>query len=286
MLPLLPLFRLLRPHQWIKNSFVLAGLIFARQWHNIPLLKNAVFIAICFCLLSSAIYIFNDLCDRTIDAQHPLKKHRPLAAGTVNTYTAYFLAALLCVVSVIGSFSISLTSGVIFLTYAALNVLYSLGLKNVFFCDILIIAIGFILRVLAGTSGIGIPPSDWLLICTLALTLFLGSIKRLTEQKVLEITPHHRPNVQNYSCSLLNILISITGLMAILSYTFYSIALIGYKLIITVPLVMYGILRYAYLSHSNAQNYYGMDLAYDLLRDWQLLAVILLWISTVFYILK
>lgn len=284
---MLPLLRVLRPHQWIKNSFVLAGLTFARQWQNMPLLKAAILITICFCLLSSAIYIFNDLCDRTMDAQHPWKKHRPLAAGTVNTTTAYFLAILLSIISLIGGFSISLTAGFILLTYAVLNILYSLGLKNIIFCDVFIIAIGFLLRVLAGTSGIGIPPSNWLLLCTLALTLFLGFIKRHTEQKFLDIAPHYRPtNVQNYSCSLLNTLISITGLMAILSYTLYSIALTGYKLIITVPLVMYGILRYAYLARSNSHSYYGVDLAYDLLRDWQLLIVILLWISTVFYMLK
>ena len=154
------LIRLLRPHQWLKNGFVFVGLLFGHAWTDPLKLGQALAAFAAFCLLASAVYVMNDLIDREQDRLHPKKRNRPLAAGTVSVVAAITLAAV-CLIS--GGVVAVLWAGSapwIFLAYVALNVGYSLGLKHVVILDVFIIASGFMLRILAGTLGIGIAPSQ------------------------------------------------------------------------------------------------------------------------------
>lgn len=284
------LLRLLRPHQWVKNSFVFAGVLFSQQWKDIPLVTHALLIACAFCLLCSAIYIVNDIFDRAIDSQHPIKKYRPIAAGQISINTAILLALILAIAGLTIGFSVSYTTGLILVIYAAFNLFYSIGLKNIIFCDVLIISFGFVLRILAGTLGLHIPPSLWLIVCTLTLTLFLGFNKRRVEQKILITSSCSLPkSLQIYPVQLLNIMIIICGLAAALSYVLYTcnqchhLGMIGYKLLLTTPFVIYGISRYTYKSFRSKNNY-GLDIAQDLMRDQQLLIIMFFWIIAVLWI--
>jgi 4-hydroxybenzoate polyprenyltransferase len=175
---MLAIFQLLRPHQWLKNTFVFAGIIFAHMlWQKAMLLK-VIGIAFSFCLLASAIYILNDWHDIKTDAIHPIKKNRPLASGKIKLTTAFGLACILSIISFLLGFWISSRVGQLLLAYLLLNSIYSCWLKKIVVLDALAISAGFLLRILAGTIGIGILPSSWLLICALFLTLYISFGKR------------------------------------------------------------------------------------------------------------
>jgi len=272
------LLRLMRPHQWVKNAFVFVGVIFGHAWSNPALLGAAVCAAAAFAAVSSAIYIVNDFADRERDQLHPKKRNRPLASGRVGTRAAFALAAALGVAGA----ALALAAGPVVLAvvacYAAMNLAYSFSLKSVVILDVFIISAGFILRILAGTIGIGIAPSQWLLVCTLLLTLFLGFVKRRSELFSLsgELIIHRKALMQ-YSAALLDKLISICGAGAIMSYSLYTMSpdvarLHGTEhLVYTIPFVIYGMFRYLYLLHS---KHAGTDTSGDLLRDPHLLAAI------------
>ena len=168
-----PLIRLMRPHQWLKNVFVFAGLLFSQAWHNGPLVERVLYAFLAFCCFSSLVYILNDWRDRASDAQHPTKRLRPLASGAVSASQALMLAAALLIAGIAlawGSRALLL----ILALYVALNLAYSWRLKHVPVVDVSIIASGFMLRLLAGTMAVGIPPSRWLLLTGLFIALFLG----------------------------------------------------------------------------------------------------------------
>lgn len=274
-----PLLRLLRPHQWIKNSFVFAGIIFAHEASNFVLLQQVIIVACAFSLLSSAMYIVNDFFDRTADRLHPLKKSRPIAAGTVSTRSALTLALFLILAGLVLATLTTTTVVWILLSYLLLNIIYSYWLKNVVYWDVIAIAVGFLLRILTGTTGIGIPPSIWILICSFSLTLFLGFTKRRVEQQVLKKAKIPLPKgLQQYQPYALNVLVACSALCTVLSYLFYALyqaTLMDQKFIYTVPLVAFGIFRYLYLSY---QMHHGSDIARDLFRDQYLLATVVLWL--------
>lgn len=277
-----PLLQLLRPHQWIKNSFVFAGIIFAHLWADTSLVHQAILATISFCLLSSAMYIINDILDKDNDARHPFKKNRPLARKAISNTTAYISAIILVLAAIGLGFFTTFYVGWILVSYAILSVVYSCWLKYLMFIDILALSFGFLLRVLAGTTGIGIPPSKWLLLCTLLLTLFLGLNKRRTEQRVLLNAKLPLPtNLKQYSLALLDKMVMAAALGALLSYTIYTVyqmhILHYWNFVYTLPLVAYGIFRYLYLTFHQLDGPHGLDIARDLLCDQQLLASILLW---------
>jgi 4-hydroxybenzoate polyprenyltransferase len=182
---MLALFKLMRPHQWLKNGFVFVGLLFGHAWSDPVKLGQALAAFAAFCLLASAVYVMNDLIDREQDRLHPKKKSRPLAAGTVSVASALALAAVCLLGGGLIAWAWAGSAPWIFLAYVALNVAYSFGLKHVVILDVFIIASGFMLRLLAGTLGLGIAPSQWLLLCGLMLTLFLGFAKRRAELNAL-----------------------------------------------------------------------------------------------------
>lgn len=285
-----PVLRLLRPHQWLKNGFVFVGPLFGHAWHDPVMVGQALAAFAAFCLLSSAVYVMNDLLDCEQDRQHPQKRHRPLAAGTAGVPAAIALAAL-CLLG--GSVLAVFYAGAapwIFFAYVLINIAYSLGLKHVVILDVFIIASGFMLRILAGTLGLGIAPSHWLLLCGLMLTLFLGFAKRLSELNALqEESSGHRRVLEHYTAAMLDQFISITAAATVISYALYTVsaetaALHGTRqLILTVPFVLYGMLRYLWRLHSQGG---GGDAAQELLADPHLLAAVAGWLLLVLVLLR
>ncbi|TAJ22758.1 MAG: decaprenyl-phosphate phosphoribosyltransferase [Rugosibacter sp.] len=284
------LIRLLRPHQWLKNGFVFVGLLFGHAWHDPLIIGQALAAFAAFCLLSSAVYVMNDLLDREQDRQHPKKKHRPLAAGTMNVSAAIALAAV-CLFggSVLAVFYAG-SAPWIFFAYVAMNIAYSLGLKHIVILDVFIIASGFMLRILAGTLGLGIAPSHWLLLCGLMLTLFLGFAKRLSELNALrEESTGHRRVLEHYTAPMLDQFIGITAAATVISYALYTVsaetaALHGTRqLILTVPFVLYGMLRYLWRLHAQGG---GGDAAQELLTDPHLLIAVFGWLLLVLVLLR
>lgn len=282
--------KLMRPHQWAKNAFVFVGVIFGHAWSDPPLLLAALLAAAGFSLTSSAIYIVNDYGDRERDRAHPNKRYRPLASGRVTEGAALCLSALLAA----AGFSLALAAGprvlAIVATYAALNVAYSFGLKNIVILDVFVIAAGFILRILAGTLGIGIPPSQWLLVCSMFLTLFLGFTKRRSE--LLSLGGDfliHRRALLHYNPALLDKMIGVCAGAALMSYSLYTMSPATVRaqgtenLIYTIPFVAYGLFRYLYLLHA---QHAGTDTSRELARDPHLVATVLGWGAATLFLIR
>ncbi|HEX8989379.1 MAG TPA: decaprenyl-phosphate phosphoribosyltransferase [Rhodocyclaceae bacterium] len=278
--PLTALLRLMRPHQWVKNGFVFVGLIFGHAWRDPTLLVAALLGFAAFCLLSSGVYILNDWVDRESDRHHPEKRHRPLASGAVPVPFGLGLAA----VCLAGGLAVAWTASRapwLFVAYLALQVAYNAGAKHIVVLDVFIIAAGFMLRILAGTIGIGIPPTHWLLLCGLMLTLFLGFAKRRAELHALaDDSAVHRRVLEHYSKGLLDQFIVIAATGTVVSYALYTVspetmALHGTRwLIASVPFVLYGLLRYLYLLHRHGG---GGDPAREVMTDPHLLSALAGW---------
>jgi 4-hydroxybenzoate polyprenyltransferase len=226
--------------------------------------------------------VFNDLVDLEQDRLHPKKCLRPLAAGRVGKSASIMLAVLLGVLGFGLACAASPKVLLILVGYALMNLAYSLWLKHVVILDVFIIATGFMLRILSGTLGVGIPPSQWLLLCGLMVTLFLGFSKRRAEIIALdEDKTTHRKVLEHYSPVLLDIMIGITASGMIMSYSLYTmnadtIRIHGTaNLIYTVPFVMYGVFPYIYLLHHQSR---GGDPSHDLVRDPHLFIVVGVWL--------
>jgi 4-hydroxybenzoate polyprenyltransferase len=281
-------FKLLRPHQWVKSGFVFVGLLFGHAWQQPQLVHQVVLAALAFALGASAVYVGNDLADRQADREHPRKRLRPLASGAVSVRAALALGLLCLAGSLSLAYAVSSTVLAIMLGYVALNVAYSMGLKHVVLLDVFVIAAGFMLRILAGTLGVGIAPSHWLLLCGLLLTLFLGLAKRRAELKVVDQGASHRRVLEDYDPVLLDQLNAICAAGAIVGYCLYTVspetvAMHGTThLIYTVPFVIYGIFRYLFLLHRRAG---GGDAATDLARDAHLLGAVVGWLACVIVLL-
>ncbi|MDI6748666.1 MAG: decaprenyl-phosphate phosphoribosyltransferase [Rhodocyclaceae bacterium] len=290
----MPLIQLLRPHQWLKNAFVLVGLLFGHAWSNAEMRMQALAAFVAFCLISSAVYVMNDILDREADRRHPQKCLRPIASGRVSIGMALALAAVCLVVGlglISGLFGLPASKAPwVFVLYVLMNVAYSLGLKHVVILDVFIIAAGFMLRIFAGTVGIGIVPSHWLVLTGLMLTLFLGFAKRRAEIEVPSTSEQpHRRVLEQYSLPLLDQFITLTAGATVITYSLYTvseetIALHGTRwLIVTVPCVLYGLLRYLYRLHRRGG---GGDPVRELLRDPHLLLVTALWLILVIWLLE
>lgn len=288
--------RLLRPHQWIKNLFVFTGLIFAHAWDQPNVVSQVILAAIAFCLSSSAVYVYNDLFDAPHDRLHPRKKHRPIASNKISSAKARLLALVLFIAGLALGLYVSLWVGFILLSYLVLNIFYTHWLKHIVILDVFVIATGFMLRILAGTVGVGIPPSQWLLFCGLMLTLFLGFSKRRSEMKSLNVDQevnHQRAVLKNYQSIFLDKMIGITAACSIISYSLYTMSPMTIQeqgtsgLIYTVPFVAYGIFRYIYLLHEPlSERRAGEDTARDLLKDRQLQVAVVLWLMLVLLIIS
>lgn len=281
---------LMRPREWIKNIFVFTGIVFSHNWSNIPLVTSAILAAISFCLISSSIYVFNDILDIKKDRNHPRKKLRPLATGTVSPTEAGLLSLILGIAGLLLGYFITPKLFLILICYALLNIAYSLKLKHVVILDVFCISLGFMLRILAGTVGLGIPPSKWLVLCGMMVTLYLGFTKRRSE--LTAQTSHadnYREVLKNYGKTLLDELIVISATGTIITYSLYTMSDETIKLhqtdalIYTVPFVIYGIFRYIYLLN---QGNVGTDPSREIFQDHHILASISCWMIATFYLMS
>lgn len=273
----LALIRLMRPHQWLKNTFVFAGLVFSQAWQDGPLALRVLQVFAAFCCASSLVYILNDWHDRAADALHPVKRSRPLASGAVPVAAALGLAAVLLAGGLLLAWGNPVLLALLGV-YAALNVAYSWRLKQVPVVDVSIIASGFMLRLLAGTVAVGIPPSRWLLLTGIFVALFLGFSKRKAESFHEESS--QRAVLAHYPAALLDTFMAATMTATLTTYSLFATspeaqAQHGERLLYTVPAVIFCMLRYTYQVHRGR----GEDVARDLLRDPWILAGGALWMA-------
>jgi 4-hydroxybenzoate polyprenyltransferase len=287
---MLPLIKLLRPHHWTKNLFVFTGILFSHNWENASLWLDVIMAALAFSLTSSAVYVINDIADREQDRLHPEKCRRPIASGVVGLNTARVVGAVVMLLGLGLAYLVSIEALGIIVIYLLMNLAYSAGLKHVAILDVFIIALGFMLRILAGTIGVGIPPSQWLLLCGFMITLFLGFAKRSSEMMALEDAGvDHRKSLEDYNMSLLDLMLGITGAATIMTYSLYTmsdttVAVHGTsQLIYTVPFVTYGIFRYILLLHRHGQ---GTDPSSDLFKDPQMLITGIGWAVVTFLLMR
>ena len=276
------LWRLMRPRQWVKSSFVFTGILFGKAWREPQLRWKVLLAAVAFSLTASSVYIINDLLDKESDLNHPRKKHRPLATGAVSSAAALSLMIVLVIGALVFGFLASGKVLGLLSIYLLANIAYSVRLKHVVILDVFIIASGFMLRILAGTVGVNIAPSQWLLLCGLMMALFLGFAKRRAELYALTGNgPSHRRVLSHYQPVLLDNMIVVTATCVILTYSLYTMneATIKFhhteSLIYTVPFVIYGIFRYIYSLH---QQTAGSDPALQIFRDPHLLLAIAGWL--------
>jgi 4-hydroxybenzoate polyprenyltransferase len=284
----------MRPYQWIKNGFVFLGPVFGHAWNDPAMVVDALVLFAAFCLASSGVYVMNDIADRDADRLHSTKRFRPVAQGDVGIGAARALCIVLLLSGAALAARVSLPALVIVSAYVVLNIAYSAGLKHVAILDVFIISAGFMLRILAGTVGIGIPPSKWLLLCGLMLTLFLGFGKRRAELVAAAASGDtdgasgHRASLDGYSRTLLDVLITVSVACAAIGYALYSVdaetvALHGTdKLILTLPFVLYGLFRYLQLMYVKGV---GGDPAWDVLHDPHLIATTVGWLGATAWIL-
>ena len=272
------IFTLLRPKQWTKNLLLLAGLIFSANLFQFPLLCRSLLALLSFCLLSSCVYIINDIVDSEEDRRHPQKQHRPLAAGIISKKEAYIVIAILLPLAVGLAWWINTYFLLLAAAYFLLSLVYIMRLKYLVILDVFSIAFGFLLRALAGGAAIHVEISPWLLVCTLFLALFLALTKRRQESVNLDENLSMRRSVlEHYPLTYLDQLISIVTAATILAYSFYTFTASQSPLfMLTIPFVIYGIFRYLYLVH---KEMLGESPEEVLLSDTPLIVNILLWVT-------
>ncbi len=247
--------RLARTKGWVNNVFVVTALIFAGKILDGDAIVKSLIAFAAFCLASSAVYFFNDYKDVDEDRKHPTKKSRPLASGAVPRFVGLIGSVVLVAGSVaIPYFLINANTAVVIAAYLALNFGYSLGLKHLVIIDVLAIAAGFVLRIVAGVTALSLETSTWLILCALSLSLFLGFTKRRAEVVLLgDDAKAHRKVLEYYSTGFLDQMISVVTAATLVVYILYTVdsstvELVGSRaLLLSVPLVIYGIFRYLYL---------------------------------------
>lgn len=266
------LLRLLRPKQWVKNAFVFAPLLFAGKLLHLPSVGQAVMAFILFSLAASAVYIINDWRDVEKDRQHPVKRHRPLAAGIITTKEAFTLLGILLAVLLLGAITMPQV-GLVLAIYLALNIAYTFHLKRQPVVDIFTIAIGFVLRVYVGAVAIAVPLSDWMFITTLCLALYLAAIKR--RQELLQSGAETRAVLGKYSIPLVERYAQMAATGALVFYSLFVMSAQP-ELVMTIPLVLFGLFRYWYVVEI-LQG--GESPTEALFADWQLLLTVMAWVG-------
>jgi len=241
--------RLLRPHQWLKNAFVAAPLFFTPEKLTVAAAGRVGAGVIAFCLVSSAVYVFNDMFDRDADRAHPLKRRRPLAAGTVTLPVAFTVMAGLLAAGLALSVWLAPAFAVVVGLYVLVNAGYSLGLKRLSIVDVMAIALGFVLRVYAGGMLVEVRPTVWIIACTMLLALFLALAKR-RDDLVKGVGDEHRQSLGGYTLRFVDTSIAVVLSALLVSYLLYTAApenIHRYhtdQLYWTAPFVIAGILRY------------------------------------------
>ena len=275
----------MRPQEWVKNLLVFSGVIFSRSLTDAHNILISVLGVLLFCAASSGIYLFNDLCDLSADREHPIKKNRPLASGSLNVNAARVAMFVLLTGAAAGSLALSRAFAVTVAIYLTICLAYSIKLKDVVILDVILISSGFVLRAVAGAVLIGVAVSDWLVLCTSMVALLIAFGKRRHELVLLEEDAgNHRVSLNEYSVGFLDSIMAICSGAALITYALYTMAeetaaRVGSKgMLVTIPFVVYGIFRYLFLIHRRQA---GGDPVKILFGDGPTLLNLLLWIATV-----
>ncbi len=288
-MPLLPLFETLRPHQWVKNLFVLLPLVFAKRL----LASDYIWIGLgamgLFCIASSVVYLINDLVDVQRDRMHPVKRLRPIASGRLSVTSARLAAALLTPGVLAGGYLLSPPLAVVLAAYIALNLFYSVVLKQLPYLDVLSIAAGFLLRVLGGALALGVVASTWLLLCTGLLACYLGLGKRAHELASLgDDASQARSVLARYDLAHIRLVMLLTAVATVAAYVAYTLsadtrAAFGTRyLALTGPFTVIGLLRfYQLVTHPHRES----SPTDEMLRDWPFIGNLALWAASVFVVI-
>ncbi|MDC0911166.1 decaprenyl-phosphate phosphoribosyltransferase [Candidatus Marinimicrobia bacterium] len=274
------LFALLRIKQWTKNFICFAGILFSGYITNLEFWQLTTKVFFCFALVSSSVYIFNDIIDMDSDAVHPKKKNRPIASGQISIEFGLIIGFILLISGLFGAIFFSFKTFIILLLYLMNNFFYSIYLKTIPIADVFSISFGFILRLLAGIYIIGELPTAWILLCTMFMTLFLGFSKRWAElNSINNLSKNNfmqRKVLKEYSSSFLKSLINDSSLGALLSYSLFTVASNkSPNLILTVPIVYYAIAYYRKLLF---EKKHGEEPDLILLNDKFLILIIAFWL--------
>ena len=279
----------LRPGQWTKNLIVFAGLVFSLKLFEPDAILTSIEAFAIFCALSGVVYLINDVMDRDSDRRHPTKSQRPIAAGDLPVSVAMVAAAIIGGLALTAAFTLGWRFGAMAAGYVALQALYSGPLKHVVIIDVLSIAIGFVLRAIAGAVVLNVVISHWLFVCTILLALFMALAKRRHELVLLaDDATSHRPILGEYSAYLLDQMIAVVTASTLIAYIFYTISpeteqKFGTSWLgLTIPFPLYGIFRYLYLVHKRELGGSPADM---LLNDRPLLACVTFWVLAVVLII-
>ena len=289
---LLPVIRIVRPRQWVKNFFVFIPLFFGGQMSNTALLLDALTTFVAFSLAASSIYCLNDIVDVAADRQHPVKCHRPIASGQVSVSAAYALMAIMLILSMTVCPMLkgrSMAVGAVVLGYWIMNIAYCVWLKNFAIIDVCLIAFGFVLRILAGGLATGIEPSNWLVLMTFLLTLFLSFAKRRDDVLRMEATGKPpRKNTIRYNLTFINQAITISASITLVCYIMYTVSpevtarFNSHYIYLTTIFVLVGLLRYIQIAVVDKQS---GDPTKIILRDRFTQLVVLAWMVSFLFII-
>ncbi|MBI4786796.1 MAG: decaprenyl-phosphate phosphoribosyltransferase [Chloroflexi bacterium] len=280
------LLKSMRPRQWVKNLLVFVPFAFTLRQYWQPfspqmyaLFALAAVAFLVFCLLAGVVYLINDLADVEKDRNHPTKRFRPLASGALNKRQAVGTIVVLLFVAIPLSFILDLTFGLVAVFYLALNLLYSFALKNIVIVDVFTLAANYVLRVLAGAVAIHVPPSAWLFVCTMLMSLFVGFAKRRHELVLLEDNATtHRQILKEYTAEVLDEMIAVTTASFVMAYSLYTFTAENlpknHEMMLTIPFALYTVFRLLYLVHVKQEGGSPEELV---LRDKPLFVAIMLW---------
>lgn len=264
---MVPLLRLIRIHQWPKNAFVAAALVFSGSFTSLPTVGAAALAVALFCLASSAVYVANDLCDLNADRRHPTKQLRPIASGRISPRLAALLGAALALGSILGSLALGPKFAALLGSYLLLQLGYSLWLKRYAIVDVLTVASGYVVRVVAGAAAIGVTFTPWLLMATFFLTLTMALVKRHQELLWDERSGSDaatRPVLAAYTAAAVQQMVTIAATATLITYSLYTFAAHETPVfLVTIPPVVYTLLRFLLLSQRTeahaATNYFTRD---------------------------
>jgi len=268
----------MRPKQWYKNFVLFAGILFSLNFFNIHMWVTVIFSFIIFCMVSGSEYIINDIMDKERDKIHPNKCNRPIASGKLNESTAFIYVALTLCMAFLGAYLINIQFLGIALVYFFLIILYSLFLKHIAIIDVLTISLGFVLRAIAGCLAIKVSVSPWLIVCAFLIALFLALGKRKHELMLLEDgASNHRKVLDDFLPETLDKMINIVTSALIMSYSLYTFLTKNNVMMVTIPIIIYGIFRYIFLI--NSKNMGGEPEM--LFKDRGMLTSMVVWIIAV-----
>jgi len=266
----------MRIEQWYKNLVIFVGLIFSLNITNIHMFSYTTAAFVVFCILSSGVYLVNDIKDAESDRLHPKKRNRPIASGKLPINIAWILASFFIITSLAIAFTLETLFGIVCLLYLAQNLLYSQWLKSISIIDVAIVSTGFVWRAIAGTVVISVRTSPWLIICSFLLALFLALLKRKSELTTLTKAGDHRTSLQSYTPQLISNLLTITITSLLVAYMIYTFESEHIYMMATIPFAFIGIFRYIQLSDSRETN----DDPTFIFRDRITQVNMLLWILT------